>query len=275
MLRVQVVEPLGHRHVFVRSPARRRSRVRLGCATRRDGLPARGSTSRLGPVLALDHGRAGRRACGRRLLAVPAAARAAAGLLLRRRRLGAVVLGARRPRRPASARRSLVIAPRRRRGFGFAGVRFRGGFLLAPSPSSKSGTWMRGARVRASRVFGHRRRRSTASASGSSPSAAAVAPAGFFLRLRPPREPRRVFFFAGVSPASASSASLGLVLGLVVRLLVGLARLYLADLELLPRPPRPRPRRPRRLRSSATISCSPSSWRGSARGSASRPRSRR
>ena len=34
-----------------------------------------------------------------------------------------------------------------------------------------------------------------------------VAAAGFFFRLRPPREPRRVFFFAGAASAPSATAS--------------------------------------------------------------------
>ena len=42
---------------------------------------------------------------------------------------------------------------------------------------------------------------------GEPPFASAVAPAGFFLRLRPPREPRLVFFLAGWSVGASPSSS--------------------------------------------------------------------
>ena len=87
------------------------------------------------------------------------------------------------------------------------------------------------------------------SVSGLSASPAAVV-AGFFLRLRPPREPRRVFFFTGAASAPSSIASACLLLGLIVGLVL---ELDLAGLRLVDLAPRPR-----RLSSLSTSSASAS-----------------
>src|SRR5215210_5551665 len=77
----------------------------------------------------------------------------------------------------------------------------------SPLPRSTGGRWIRGAAPSPGAVS------LATSSSSSAPSATAPsatplsAAAGFFFRLRPPRVPRRVRFFGGVSPAGCSSVA--------------------------------------------------------------------
>ena len=258
----EVVAPLGHRDVapiavlgvaFSAGSA-------TGCAGPGSGSSAGGN--------GVSGGSPSVRARRRRLRAPRGVARrrlaAAAGRPRLRRR---AACGSCRPRAAARLllRRRGSVRPAGRLGCGSASSSSSGS-----RPSSSEGTWIvtlrppaRGSRRRRLhrrlRVGVRRRRRprpsaaSSASSAVASPSVAPAAPAVFF-RLRPPREPRRVFFFAA-SPVGGSGLVGGRLAGVVS--LVGSRRLRRRRLErrrLLPSTSSPRPSGVRLRRPSSAVS---------------------